>query len=138
MTQRFDPKILELIPHRPPMLLINELLEVRQNYSSASVIIDSETPFFHADKGVPAWIGLEYMGQTAALIAGYQVQQGLSEPHLGFLMGSRKYDVKFSHFTPQSQLTVVCEEGAVVGNSCLLYTSPSPRDQRGSRMPSSA
>ena len=24
------------------------------------------------------------------------------------------------------------------GNSCLLYTSPSPRDQRGSRMPSSA
>ena len=25
-----------------------------------------------------------------------------------------------------------------IGNSCLLYTSPSPRDQRGSRMPSSA
>ena len=25
-----------------------------------------------------------------------------------------------------------------VGKSCLLYTSPSPRDQRGSRMPSSA
>ena len=24
------------------------------------------------------------------------------------------------------------------GNVCLLYTSPSPRDQRGSRMPSSA
>ena len=25
-----------------------------------------------------------------------------------------------------------------MGNDCLLYTSPSPRDQRGSRMPSSA
>ena len=25
-----------------------------------------------------------------------------------------------------------------VGTPCLLYTSPSPRDQRGSRMPSSA
>ena len=25
-----------------------------------------------------------------------------------------------------------------VGYTCLLYTSPSPRDQRGSRMPSSA
>ena len=24
------------------------------------------------------------------------------------------------------------------GKICLLYTSPSPRDQRGSRMPSSA
>ena len=27
---------------------------------------------------------------------------------------------------------------ATFRNSCLLYTSPSPRDQRGSRMPSSA
>ena len=26
----------------------------------------------------------------------------------------------------------------VIGGCCLLYTSPSPRDQRGSRMPSSA
>ena len=25
-----------------------------------------------------------------------------------------------------------------IDRSCLLYTSPSPRDQRGSRMPSSA
>ena len=25
-----------------------------------------------------------------------------------------------------------------VGKDCLIYTSPSPRDQRGSRMPSSA
>ena len=30
----------------------------------------------------------------------------------------------------------VLDNGMV--NSCLLYTSPSPRDQRGSRMPSSA
>ena len=27
---------------------------------------------------------------------------------------------------------------AALNNRCLLYTSPSPRDQRGSRMPSSA
>ena len=36
----------------------------------------------------------------------------------------------------------VIELGALFGGSspltCLLYTSPSPRDQRGSRMPSSA
>ena len=28
--------------------------------------------------------------------------------------------------------------GFIVAYACLLYTSPSPRDQRGSRMPSSA
>ena len=31
----------------------------------------------------------------------------------------------------------IVEEGTQIRN-CLLYTSPSPRDQRGSRMPSSA
>ena len=30
------------------------------------------------------------------------------------------------------------EETTAGGIVCLLYTSPSPRDQRGSRMPSSA
>ena len=39
--------------------------------------------------------------------------------------------------------TVIMGEGSVDSNydsysGCLLYTSPSPRDQRGSRMPSSA
>ena len=29
-------------------------------------------------------------------------------------------------------------ERAAIREGCLLYTSPSPRDQRGSRMPSSA
>ena len=37
-------------------------------------------------------------------------------------------------------IAVVYENGSVVAvpQGCLLYTSPSPRDQRGSRMPSSA
>ena len=34
--------------------------------------------------------------------------------------------------------TKMLPSGTVVIDGCLLYTSPSPRDQRGSRMPSSA
>ena len=34
---------------------------------------------------------------------------------------------------------IICDESvSALDISCLLYTSPSPRDQRGSRMPSSA
>ena len=32
----------------------------------------------------------------------------------------------------------VRQQFAALQRACLLYTSPSPRDQRGSRMPSSA
>ena len=33
---------------------------------------------------------------------------------------------------------IIGECGGCLSCACLLYTSPSPRDQRGSRMPSSA
>ena len=40
------------------------------------------------------------------------------------------------HVYTYSVTGIPIQEGLT--NSCLLYTSPSPRDQRGSRMPSSA
>ena len=42
--------------------------------------------------------------------------------------------------TEIEELLMIRDIGPIVANSifCLLYTSPSPRDQRGSRMPSSA
>ena len=36
------------------------------------------------------------------------------------------------------QIKAVKENPGLAFKICLLYTSPSPRDQRGSRMPSSA
>ena len=36
------------------------------------------------------------------------------------------------------ELVLEAEDAASQAYYCLLYTSPSPRDQRGSRMPSSA
>ena len=37
----------------------------------------------------------------------------------------------------EAKLPIICVGNIVIGG-CLLYTSPSTRDQRGSRMPSSA
>ena len=62
-----------------------------------------------------------------------------SDPHQGALAGEV---VAISVMPPRAdtyaridrRFAQMMEEGAV----CLLYTSPSPRDQRGSRMPSSA
>ena len=43
-----------------------------------------------------------------------------------------------SAFVNKHQLIPVCREQSTVYKSCLLYTSPSPRDRQKSRMPSSA
>lgn len=120
-TERFDREILELIPHRPPMLLINRLETVSGDSSSAVVLIDEESPFFQSGSGVPAWIGLEYMGQTAALIAGYQLREGLIKPHLGFLLGCRHYHAHQDYFRPATSLLVNCTQGASVGESLATF-----------------
>jgi len=122
MSARFDDEIFTLIPHRPPMLLINQLISLDANRSEARVLIDSETPFYFAGQGVPAWIGVEYMGQTSALIAGYQEREGLCEPHLGFLMGARKFQSSVDFFAPDESLLVACKEAALVGESLATFS----------------
>ena len=117
----WDDRLLTLLPHRPPMLLINKLIAVNNEYATSKVIISEETPFIQATEGVPSWIGLEYMGQTAALIAGYQQQQGSTEPHLGFLLGTRNYNAKTPFFNLGSHLQIHCQEVAVVGNSLATF-----------------
>ena len=47
------------------------------------------------------------------------------------VMGYRETDKKIPDIAEELGVAVILE-------GCLLYTSPSPRDQRGSRMPSSA
>ena len=53
-----------------------------------------------------------------------------------------KVTKRFGGITALNQASLSVEKGEVVGligdNGCLLYTSPSPRDKRQSRMPSSA
>ena len=46
----------------------------------------------------------------------------------------------FGGLTAVSDCSLKVKKGSITGiiGPCLLYTSPSPRDQRGSRMPSSA
>ncbi len=117
-----DARILELIPHRPPMLLIDRLLELGPDHSAAQVDISPASAFFAVGQGVPGWIGVEYMGQTAALIAGYQLEQGLVEPHLGLLLGTRKYSAFTPWFAPGSSLRVSCRELAVVGQNLANFT----------------
>ena len=56
----------------------------------------------------------------------------------GKLLASACYDGKVRVITPGDGVVVREVPHGDWVNDCLLYTSPSPRDQRGSRMPSSA
>ena len=53
-----------------------------------------------------------------------------------FFQGSPAPSESYELSAPDTIAITQGTEGSI--NGCLLYTSPSPRDQRGSRMPSSA
>ena len=55
--------------------------------------------------------------------------KGLSSASLAYLLQSRGYKVRLRKLDPYLN---------VDPGTCLLYTSPSPRDRNVSRMPSSA
>ena len=65
-------------------------------------------------------------GMMVTEIKGFGAQSGHTEIYRG-----AEYAV---NFVPKIRLEIVVDSAS----ACLLYTSPSPRDQRGSRMPSSA
>ena len=86
----------------------------------------SAEPMLHAP-----WVELE-IGLLSIVTGGFDVQSLLIERprfDLARLVDGRSnwQDIGILAVVPAKQVNV-----------CLLYTSPSPRDQRGSRMPSSA
>ena len=60
------------------------------------------------------------------------------EELLSILLTSYEDGMNFLQYTVEESLTMLNEINTLNNSSCLLYTSPSPRDISGSRMPSSA
>ena len=82
----------------------------------------------HHVVGVAAWKGMIKPGQVShALVSSLDFVPTFAALAGVALPSDRVYD--------GMDITNVLLHGAT---TCLLYTSPSPRDQRGSRMPSSA
>ena len=54
--------------------------------------------------------------------------------------GKLRCDIDVDFVTTGESFSLATDEGKIHGgaNTCLLYTSPSPRDRTRSRMPSSA
>ena len=111
----------DLLPHRTPMQLLQRIIQVSDKTASAEVVISTASPFYCVEQGVPSWIGVEYMGQTAALIAGLQLQTGKCQPHLGLLLGTRSYSAHVAWFQVGQSLTVSCTEAAVVGDGLATF-----------------
>lgn len=105
----------DLVPHSGVMSLLDSIDSYTNDTLVASVAIREESVFFENNKGVPAAIGIEYMGQAVAAFAGVGARQKNNPVKIGFLVSSRKYLSNVAYFPLGSELVVeVIELGAPV------------------------
>lgn len=99
------PDVLDVIPHRPPMVLIDRIVEASAEHIVTLSRITADKPFVTA-AGMPAWAGIELMAQTIAAYAGVQARQHGEAVRLGFLLGTRRYESDCAFFAPGSTLRI--------------------------------
>lgn len=93
----FEYTVAELVPHSGKMSLLSEITGYGEDWLSARVDI-SQDSMFADSRGVPAWVGLEYLAQAIGAYAGLQERLKGETPKLGFLLGSRKYSCSRDYF----------------------------------------
>ena len=102
----------ELLPHRPPMVLIDsvESFDAEARRLVARVKIGENQLFFDGH-GVPNWVAIEYMAQTAAALVGYYDKHvAPGQPvRPGLLLGTRKLDLKLARFETGKTYRIVAE-----------------------------
>ena len=84
------PPLTELMPHRPPMLLLDRLVAAGETHAACEVGLRADGPFCGA-AGVPAYVGIEYMAQTVAAFSGWQRRCAGQPIEIGFLLGTPQF-----------------------------------------------
>ena len=105
MTNSLSKKqIIELLPHREPMLLIDELYDIKKLFSAAAVVNVKKASFivnvkkdsffvnghFPGQPVMPGVLIVESFGQAAAALTAHGLDKSTYENKLVFLMGVEK------------------------------------------------
>lgn len=81
----------EVVPHAPPMVLLDRIVHYEGMVLVAEVTITPDSMFYRSELGgVPSWVGIEYMAQAISALSGLRAKERNQSVKLGFLLGTRK------------------------------------------------
>ena len=89
------PEIEKLLPHRDPMLLIDELVDIKKLKSATAIVNVKKDSFyvqghFPGDPVMPGVFIVEAFGQAAAALTAHGIDKSAYENKLVFLMSVEK------------------------------------------------
>jgi len=116
----------KVLPHRGGMILLDELLEHGPEHVSCVVTIRADTLFCDGVNGVPAWVGIEYMAQTASVYAGVPEANAGIPASICLLLGARRFRAEEPFFAIGARLRVFAElllhdDNDLAAFGCVIY-----------------
>lgn len=115
------------LPHRPPMVLLDQVLSADDSSAAAAVSLSSPRlqPFLQPDGTLPGWFGLEIMAQTVGIWAGMvRRHEGLPPPAVGFILSCRAFHCAGPDIpagcTLQCEVRLLMQDGNFASFDCTL------------------
>ena len=96
MNEKLNREEIEnLLPHRAPMLLVDELINIKKLFSATAIVNVKKNSFFvqgHFPNNpvMPGVLIVESFGQAAAALTAHGLEKSTYEDKLVFLMGVEK------------------------------------------------
>jgi predicted hotdog family 3-hydroxylacyl-ACP dehydratase len=116
----------KLLPHRGKMLLLSRTISYDTSDNSLLAEVDiSQNSFFYDNslKGVPVWIGFEYMAQAIAALSGKNDLSKGQVPGLGFILSVSNFIANVSCFELNSTVSIYVSEALAMDNMFLFNCS---------------
>ena len=104
MTER---RLEDFLPHRPPMLLIDEIVEVSNDHAICRAAIKPDCVFLQGGV-VHASAMIEVMAQCCVVVASERSAGG-ERPRLGFIVSCREVDFAVDSFAVGDELVVTAK-----------------------------
>jgi predicted hotdog family 3-hydroxylacyl-ACP dehydratase len=94
--------------HEAPMALLDRVVEVGPDSAVCSCIVNGENPFYCASRGVPSWVGIEFMAQCIAVSAGARAVLANKPLPVGLLLGTMAFHSRIDRFMSSAMYLAHC------------------------------
>jgi predicted hotdog family 3-hydroxylacyl-ACP dehydratase len=110
------PPIETLLPHRAPMILLDEVHADATGSITCKVTLRAHSPFVE-NRRVPAVVAVEYMAQCVAAYAGLQAFRQGRPVRIGYVIGARLVEFSVDEFDVGEEL--VAKASRIWGDDAL-------------------
>ena len=118
------PALVDLMPHRPPMLLLDALTAAGDTSVACAVTVRDGAPFV-TDGRASSLLAVEYFAQAVAALFAYKALGSPDPFRGGVLLGVRDLELDVPHLCVGDALDVTCREqwasGPVAHYQCALH-----------------